>query len=455
MDVEDYEENLRALDRTLTELRAELKSTKDDDAKASRLEQEIAAVDRRKRELLAAKTEACGGSRDSDLAPTFEHGFGSVLQEYTLLGELKLAGRQNVPGVYVRGHPATSFAWDGVIFLHDGLYEGACFKFRVIIPPKYPDHNVPRVFFQSQITHPMINEMTGELDMKRHFPAWDPKRNRLWHVLRCIRHIFFTIDTDHPANAGAAALYKMGSAAFRTVAQKSVKASVHAATSRVGNTIDMHAWDDSYESVLRVLKQFDKHSTKRWREMQAQLERQGRARAGMQQTSDTKTAQVLSTITHRLAREADTRKFTMEPRLKPYIHAVLGKHGETTDVRLADWGCSGHVTLWREDTETLERRWLLLDEHRGTLTVFATEREEKEVSSLPIDAICSCHQDDDTAASASNMFVVVTPTTTLRCGALSSDGLHVWLSAIVHAMTLKPGEAAPRDDLEHTTTALY
>lgn len=34
-------------------------------------------------------------------------------------------------------------AWDGVIFLHEGVYAGACFKFRVVIPPKYPDTNVP------------------------------------------------------------------------------------------------------------------------------------------------------------------------------------------------------------------------------------------------------------------------------------------------------------------------
>lgn len=36
-----------------------------------------------------------------------------------------------------------SLAWDGVIFIHSGIYEGACFKFSMRIPPHYPDCTAP------------------------------------------------------------------------------------------------------------------------------------------------------------------------------------------------------------------------------------------------------------------------------------------------------------------------
>ena len=50
---------------------------------------------------------------------------------------------------------------------------------------------------------------------------------------------------------------------------------------------------------------------------------------------------------------------------------------------------------------------------------------------------------------------VVTPVQTLRFGAMSADGLQVWVTAIVHAMSLKPGEATEPDAFVQATTALY
>ena len=74
--------------------------------------------------------------------------------------------------------------------------------------------------------------------------------------------------------------------------------------------------------------------------------------------------------------------------------------------RLADWGCSGYVTLWREHTQTMERRWLLLNEHRGTLTVYENEREEAVVAAVDTMDICRCRQDGDDTAQGSNTFLV-------------------------------------------------
>eukprot|EP01147_Barroeca_monosierra_P006786 gene6786-9487_t len=407
MDLEDFEENLRALDRTLSELQiAKRKSSQIDDQ--TRLDSEIESLRIRKRDLLAARTEACGGARELDTSPSYERGFGLPLQEYTLLGELKLAGRKLNKGVYIRTHPQTSFAWDGVIFIHSGIYEGACFKFSMRIPPHYPDCTAPRFFFQTQVTHPMIHETTGEVKLGKEFPKWDPLRHRLWHVIRYVYSLFFKVDTSEPMNEGASALYKVDEDAFKSVAQKCAKASIQAATINVGNNIDMHPWEDSFSSVKHNLINFDRILKEFRTEMPLETAKQKVA---------------IEVLSRSCATVAERNQVELEPRLKKYIHTTLGKRGETTD------------------TDNLSRKWLLINEYEGFLILYKTEREEIEESRIDVASICSCQQDNDSAFRGNNMFQVVCPSRTLRCSAPSANGLQVWLSAIIHAMSLRPGDA--------------
>jgi hypothetical protein len=81
----------------------------------------------------------------------------------------RLFVKQSMEGLYVRTHPHTDFgrasvtlyhlvavgqphmeslpchpaAWDGVVFVRQGHFQGGIFKFRMLIPPTYPDTCMP------------------------------------------------------------------------------------------------------------------------------------------------------------------------------------------------------------------------------------------------------------------------------------------------------------------------
>lgn len=207
----------------------------------------------------------------------------------------RLIGKHPTSGLYVRGHPGTSLgahcaaerapiwagaaaafrrarcpsarpltqlflppcrtsfppllAWDGVIFVHKGMYAKGTFKFRLLIPPTYPDTAVPvrapraaccasklaagtkqennvllavrrshihspplpilprqRIFFQTHVFHPRVDSTTLELDLSNQYQEWAPRTDRLWHLLKYIYHIFYNIDVENARNTKAAAL---------------------------------------------------------------------------------------------------------------------------------------------------------------------------------------------------------------------------------------------------------
>lgn len=54
--------------------------------------------------------------------------------------------------------------WHGVVFVRHGLYKEGRFKFKCSFRefPAKP----PKLTFVSEVYHPMVNEETGELDLK-------------------------------------------------------------------------------------------------------------------------------------------------------------------------------------------------------------------------------------------------------------------------------------------------
>ncbi len=51
-----------------------------------------------------------------------------------------------------------------------------------------------RVVFTSHVFHPQVHAESGELDMKRKFPAWSgAPKHYLWHIVAYIRRIFYAV----------------------------------------------------------------------------------------------------------------------------------------------------------------------------------------------------------------------------------------------------------------------
>ncbi|XP_052818590.1 AKT-interacting protein-like isoform X2 [Mya arenaria] len=135
-------------------------------------------------------------------------GEGQIKLEYTLMNEYNMLHKQKLPGIYVIPSALSPLIWNAVIFIRQGLYQGAVFRFNLNIPEAYPNAECPRVFFEFPVFHPVVDPKTGELDVKREFKKWRRNTHFLWQVLMYVRRIFFKIDSKTPSNVEAAELYE-------------------------------------------------------------------------------------------------------------------------------------------------------------------------------------------------------------------------------------------------------
>ncbi|OXB83961.1 UNVERIFIED_CONTAM: hypothetical protein H355_015472 [Colinus virginianus] len=149
--------------------------------------------------------------------------YGPFYLEYSLLAEFTLVVKQKLPGVYVQPSYRSALMWFGVIFIRHGLYQDGVFKFTVYIPDNYPDGDCPRLVFDLPVFHPLVDPMSGELDVKRAFAKWRRNHNHIWQVLMYARRVFYKIDTTSPLNPEAAVLYEKDIQLFKSKVVDSVK----------------------------------------------------------------------------------------------------------------------------------------------------------------------------------------------------------------------------------------
>uniref|UniRef100_A0A3Q3WTI3 UBC core domain-containing protein n=1 Tax=Mola mola TaxID=94237 RepID=A0A3Q3WTI3_MOLML len=148
--------------------------------------------------------------------------YGPFYLEYSLLAEFTLVIKQKLPGIYVQPSYKSALMWFGVIFIRHGLYQDGVFKFTVYIPDNYPDGECP-VMFDIPVFHPLVDPVSGELDVRRAFTKWRRNHNRIWQVLMYARTIFYKISTTEPLNPEAAVLYEKDVHLFKSKVVDSVK----------------------------------------------------------------------------------------------------------------------------------------------------------------------------------------------------------------------------------------
>ncbi|XP_066569533.1 AKT-interacting protein isoform X1 [Amia ocellicauda] len=149
--------------------------------------------------------------------------YGPFYLEYSLLAEFTLVIKQKLPGIYVQPSYRSALMWFGVIFIRHGLYQDGVFKFTVYIPDNYPDGDCPRVVFDIPVFHPLVDPISGELDVKRAFTKWRRNHNHIWQVLMYARTVFYKIHTMEPLNPEAAVLYEKDVQLFKSKVVDSVK----------------------------------------------------------------------------------------------------------------------------------------------------------------------------------------------------------------------------------------
>ncbi|XP_053965881.1 protein crossbronx isoform X1 [Anastrepha ludens] len=135
----------------------------------------------------------------------------TIQQEYKILAEYKMIESEKIGGVYVIPSYGNSLfvyfflVWFGVIFVRQGFYVDAIFRFTILLPDKFPDDKtLPTVIFQNEIIHPLICPYTGSLDISCAFPYWRSGEDHIWQLLKYIQAIFVDpIECGRLTTAGA------------------------------------------------------------------------------------------------------------------------------------------------------------------------------------------------------------------------------------------------------------
>ncbi|XP_029501861.1 AKT-interacting protein isoform X3 [Oncorhynchus nerka] len=152
-------------------------------------------------------TKPASPAATAQLANGTHASYGPFYLEYSLLAEFTLVIKQKLPGIYVQPSYKSALMWFGVIFIRHGLYQDGVFKFTVYIPDNYPDGECPRVVFDIPVFHPLVDPVSGELDVRRAFTKWRRNHNHIWQVLMYARTVFYKINTMEPLNPEAAVLF--------------------------------------------------------------------------------------------------------------------------------------------------------------------------------------------------------------------------------------------------------
>ncbi|KAF5277748.1 hypothetical protein FQR65_LT03728 [Abscondita terminalis] len=153
--------------------------------------------------------------------------YKTVRQEYIILAEYKMVIRENITSIYVIPSNENSLVWFGVIFVRSGLYEDGIFRFNIVLPDSFPDGEHPKVVFQSEVFHPVIDASNSELYLLNGFPTWNKSEQHIWQVIRYISWVFYNFEGSvaHAVNQEAANLYKENPEAFQERVKGSVKKS--------------------------------------------------------------------------------------------------------------------------------------------------------------------------------------------------------------------------------------
>lgn len=136
---------------------------------------------------------------------------------------------EKLSGIYVIPSYENSKIWFGVLFVRSGVFNGAVFRFNVLLPDNFPDDKIlpvstffkhiasilsenlvfQSVVFQNEIFHPLVCPYTGTCDLSFAFQDWRKGVDHIWQILKLVQLLFvdvtetsqFTKKYSHPEAA--------------------------------------------------------------------------------------------------------------------------------------------------------------------------------------------------------------------------------------------------------------
>lgn len=184
-----------------------------------------------------------------------------ALRDYKVTIEYKHLKSHAPGGVYLVPSHTNLRHFFGLIFVRRGPFTNGIFKFQLKLPPQYNDTDMwPKIFFDSRVYNPYVDETSGELDIQSAYPTWDPSRHYLVTVLTYLKKIFYSKNfADAKANVAAKQLSETDPEAYRKKVEECVEESQkNVYVNRAGSTARF-----TEEAVShRVLRDLLKHHVK-------------------------------------------------------------------------------------------------------------------------------------------------------------------------------------------------
>ncbi|KAG8771482.1 hypothetical protein FRC12_003590 [Ceratobasidium sp. 428] len=175
-----------------------------------------------------------------------------------------LQNRSHCPqGIYVVPSERSMRLWDGILFVHQGYYASAIFRFKMTFPSDYPAR-APVVQFTTDAFHPLVSTKDGTFSLTPRIPNWSSYDHNVFHVLHWIKASFKKQALDEliePAclNKEAFRMYQDSTASFASLAAQSASLSQSSSAlygdgSSNGNERDTLAFSRTNASELDKLR---------------------------------------------------------------------------------------------------------------------------------------------------------------------------------------------------------
>ncbi len=119
---------------------------------------------------------------------------GQHIKDFKLAIEFKYLMKHSPAGVYLMPEFDNIRKLHGCIFLRRGLYRDGIFRFQINLPKEYNDTNThPEIIFSPPIFNPLIDPVTGKLDLQSEdvLKEWQPERHFIVTAITFLKKIFY------------------------------------------------------------------------------------------------------------------------------------------------------------------------------------------------------------------------------------------------------------------------
>ncbi|XP_022702388.1 protein AKTIP homolog isoform X1 [Varroa jacobsoni] len=149
--------------------------------------------------------------------------YSNAFLEYTLMNEYAIFRKRFIPGVYIMPSFESALKWFVVLFIRGGVFEGGAFRAQLSFSALHPEGGVPRVTFDPPVFHPLVNALTGEMDISCKIDKWRRDVHHIYQVVEAVKSLFEEIPEQiKPSNREAYKLYVNNKDEFKRVAEECV-----------------------------------------------------------------------------------------------------------------------------------------------------------------------------------------------------------------------------------------